>query len=265
MVGAIALTACSQPAKKQPLGADLPAIAGIGDYRLGVSFRDLAYADSGRWNAAALRECLDDRVLRGCYLMDDDDKVAREERDGIPYRVTLEFSRFDKLVRVTFKFDREGGISFDQCRDLHARSVDWVTDAYGPLVDRLAGKGDTSDRRTLRSAKGRTFVLPVFKGGYIAMSRTTPRRPVKKGVDPFYAAGEERNAEVFSTFFPDMLGKPQCSIWVSVQEPDGTEGYVMSQEDSDALRKAQAKPTVVPSPSPTVDEGDVPPDNWEGD
>ncbi|KUO54666.1 MAG: hypothetical protein APF78_03845 [Sphingomonadales bacterium BRH_c3] len=71
---------------------------------------------------------------QGCTLIWNNWAVPYERRNGVPYRLNLTFDQWGKLTAIHLTFSRrENDITRAQCLEIHRRTLDWLTEAYGPL------------------------------------------------------------------------------------------------------------------------------------
>lgn len=55
-------------------------------------------------------------------------------RDGIPYKLSLEFNKFGVLVSIGAEFERAGYISKLECLEISEREIDNMVSDYGRLT-----------------------------------------------------------------------------------------------------------------------------------
>src|SRR3546814_9755483 len=90
-----------------------------------------------RFNPAAVKGCLLELAVRGCYLTPDNNLISYTSVDGIPYTLALSFNRFDKLTDISLKYEREmiddpdQKMSLEDCRAIHERTADWLVKDFG--------------------------------------------------------------------------------------------------------------------------------------
>src|SRR3546814_9709758 len=108
----------------------------ISDWSSDVCSSDLSFAEStgltglSRFNPAAVKGCLLELAVRGCYLTPDNNLISYTSVDGIPYTLALSFNRFDKLTDISLKYEREmiddpdQKMSLEDCRAIHERTAD---------------------------------------------------------------------------------------------------------------------------------------------
>lgn len=108
---------------------------GYAGIELGSSLeRALSQVDGGLYRAADIATCSTDMPLKGCVLIWNDWAVPFVRKDGIPYRLNLEFNRQGALERINLVYSRrEDDISASDCLNISERTVDWVKSEYGPL------------------------------------------------------------------------------------------------------------------------------------
>src|SRR3546814_6929919 len=76
--------------------------------KFGMSFAEsTGLTGLSRFNPAAVKGCLLELAVRGCYLTPDNNLISYTSVDGIPYTLALSFNRFDKLTDISLKYERE--------------------------------------------------------------------------------------------------------------------------------------------------------------
>lgn len=88
---------------------------------------------SERFNPSGMKECLEDLPLKGCFLSPDTDAEPFVIEDGIPYKLSLDFNKYDRLTDIGLSYRREGQITRTECLSIHERALDWVNNQFSPL------------------------------------------------------------------------------------------------------------------------------------
>ena len=171
------------------------------------------------FNPAAVSECFKELPLRGCLLSRNMNDVPYEMKDGIPYTLSLGFNRRDKLTDIGLHYDREGGISFDQCIEIHGRTLDWLTRDFGPLRAQMRSVERGTEIR--KTPDGTSF--PVWFGkdrSFIAGPMRTVANIVPTPVEkqPITTWDKDRYVSLL-THFIIVGGKPICGVVAEFQEP----------------------------------------------
>lgn len=80
--------------------------------------------------------------------------------EGIPFHLSAWFNRFDKLTDIDLVYVGPDGISTDECMSIFERSVDWVSNNYGPMYGRpMNPKDDPSKFVTRTTPSGLEYEL----------------------------------------------------------------------------------------------------------
>lgn len=203
--------------------ADRPPVAGFNDLRLGMQYQEaLALAGVERFNPVSLAECPRRLPLRGCFLPPRSRETAPYEiREGIPYDLLLSFNRFGRLTDIDLEYQRETGITPEECLSLHSRTLDWLTRDYGPFQAQTVRPGPRAGGAQLRrihTPGGIPFDVSIFPGGDFV---TPPTRQANGAVDrqrPITQWDNRRYVSLLSSFIV-VNGTPHCSVGVSIQEP----------------------------------------------
>jgi hypothetical protein len=198
-------------------------LKGYANLKFGSTLMEaLGETGTERFNAYGLKECLDDMPLKGCFLSPDSDAAPFLIEAGIPYKLGLDFNKFDKLTDIRLSYDREGNITFDECLSLHERTLDWLTKQYGQLRESINPKEKTEQRKT---PAGNTYSLWRSEDGHFGTSfmRTAPATlPDSVRQKPTPEWDNERYLDLFSHYLV-MDGKSICSIGFEFKEPKSVE------------------------------------------
>lgn len=220
-----ALSACdaapSKPAHEQR--AERQPLEGYGALKFGSSFRDaITNVGSDRFNPWGFNECLDDMPLKGCFLSPDTDAAPFVIEGGIPYKLMLDFNKYDRLTDIGLRYDREGEITREECLSIHARTVDWVTRQYGPLWASVGKEPRITEKTT---PGGNKYLLgDVPRESFV----TTPMRtfssppPAELRKKPITQWDNERYVSLLSHFIV-VDGKPMCGVSLDFNEPESVE------------------------------------------
>jgi hypothetical protein len=225
-------------AAPSPTPSPSPTFKPLGEVKgiaLGASFEDIiGSVDAHLFNPYSLKECLSDIALRGCSLSRNSDDTVFDMRVGIPYALTLSFNRADKLTDIGLNYHREKGISGEQCRDLFARTIDWVSADYGPLTQKRAGDEPGKAERNVvaKTPGGVTFeyLKPDAAGSFVTQfmhlaSEKFERRTVDGKVQ---GRTLSRAISMFSSYI--VVGHGICDIDVDFKEPDTIERAALVTE-----------------------------------
>jgi hypothetical protein len=233
-------------------------LKGYGSLKFGSTLME-ALADTGteRFNAYGVKECLDDLPLQGCFLSPASDAAPYLIEAGIPYRLGLEFNKFDKLTDIRLSYDREGKITFDECLSLHERTLDWLTQRYGQLRSTLNDKEKLEQRRT---PAGNQYLLWRSKDGSFVTSfmRTAPPTlPASVQRKPIPQWDNERYLHLLSHYIV-VDGKPMCTIGLEFSEPQSVERRPQTKETNESAEEPKAEGTSEalgePMHGPYIDE-----------
>lgn len=214
-----------------------PKYTPIGEYKgvkLGSSFEDIiGSVDSDLFNPYGLKECFRDIALRGCGLSRKSDDTMFDMKGGVPYTLKLSFNRNDKLTDIGLNYHREERISGKQCRDIFARTVDWVALDYGPLTyhrtgEKAEAKGE-KDNIEAKTPAGNiyAFLKPDREGSYVTQfMHLTSEKVNRKAVGgKTEVATTNRGISLFSSFIV-VDGKPICDVDLEFREPDTVERLI---------------------------------------
>jgi hypothetical protein len=198
----IALAALLTPSCGGSAASDQPTdIDGFGPLRFGMSFEEvLAAAAIGTFNPAAITDCADTLVLRGCLLTQRTGPQFDVIHESIPYKFAAEIGRDNKLYAITLWFDPEARLSREECVRMLEATVDWSWPGEAQTNTKLKLSGDYEWRT---SPKGVRF--PMSRQGDFA----TVFMP-------------EDGGGVARSYFASFLtidGKPDCSVSVSFSVP----------------------------------------------
>lgn len=176
-------------------------INGFGPLRFGMSFEEvLAAAAIGTFNPAAIADCADTLVLRGCLLTQRTGPQFDVIHASMPYKFAAEIGRDNKLYGITLWFDPETRLSREECVRMLEATVDWLWPAEAQTHTKLKLSGDYEWRT---SPKGVRF--PMSREGDFA----TVFMP-------------QEGSGVARSYFASSLtidGKPDCSVSVSFTVP----------------------------------------------
>lgn len=124
-------------------------VSGYENLNFGMSFDEsVKIAGPSRFNPASLKGCLVERAIKGCTLFPIDNLTTFVTIEGIPYGLGLSFDKMDNLSEVSLMFERSTTEDEEQrmrktdCRAIHERTVDWVSNKYGTL-ERPSYEGGT--------------------------------------------------------------------------------------------------------------------------
>lgn len=231
---ALIIVGCGPSKGSEQATAPKPTYKPIGEYkgiRFGSSFEDvIGSVDADLFNPYSLKECFHDIALAGCGLSRNSDDTMFDMRSGIPYALSLDFNRADKLTDIGLNYHREKSITGQQCRNIFAQTIDWVAEDYGPLSYRRPG--DKSDKETVntnviaKTPKGSSYAYlrPDKSGSYVTqflrLSSETVDRKTIKGVEQVMTSN--RAISLFSSFIV-VDGKPICDVDLEFREPDSVE------------------------------------------
>lgn len=196
--------------------AQVAGLEGYGSLELGMSLEAaLAVAPAHFFNPAGVSDCLADMHISGCFLPPADEMATFERVDGIPYGLQLEFNRRGALTDITLRFDRRTRYDTDgrtpatitkaECRDISARTVDWVAAEYG----RFQGTR-LKEPSPAHTAKGNPYWI-----------QTSPRDDGFTAIaERSFAAG--RKVALFA-YFMLIDGEPNCHVALSFEEAASVE------------------------------------------
>src|SRR3546814_2940999 len=72
-------------------------IGGYGNLKFGMSFAEsTGLTGLSRFNPAAVKGCLLELAVRGCYLTPDNNLISYTSVDGIPYTLALSFNQIGR-------------------------------------------------------------------------------------------------------------------------------------------------------------------------
>ena len=227
LVIALAISACNatSPTGANEVGTGETkgrSIEGYGDLKFGATFTDAtAQVGSDRFNPVALRECLDDLPLKGCFLSPDTDAAPFVIEGGIPFQLTLSFNKFDRLTDIELSYSKEGEVSREECLSLHERTLDWLTRQYGKFYYSPTNEPAT----TRKTSDGNTYSVGGTRPGFFVTlpARAMPSPPsagVRTKPIPFW--NDERYVSLLSHFIISG-GTPNCAVSVSFSEPEKVE------------------------------------------
>jgi len=172
-------------------------IEGYGGFRFGMSLTDaLALTRADLFNPAGLSDCFADMPTEGCFLPPSEDTSLFEMKAGIPYSLTLQFSKFDRLTDIQLGYHREGEIDRAQCLEIYERTIDWLAAEYGPIKDSQRLEGDQ-------------FENHVTPGGIPHRIGVTEDRFFVGNVERSFAG--DRKLWPFATYI-EVDGKPYCRV-----------------------------------------------------
>ena len=255
ILAAASLVACeSKPGANEAADAqehNRKPIEGYADLKFGMTLMEaLAQTGSERFNSYGLKLCLDDLPLKGCFLSPDSDAAPYLIEGGIPYKLGLDFNKFDKLTDIRLSYDREGKTSFDECLSLHERTLDWLTKRYGEFPLQIDAKDPLEPRKT---PSGVPYLLGRTKGGSFVSgsTRTAPARlPLSVRRKPITEWDSERYIWLLSHYIV-VDGKPMCHVGIEFSEPESIERRPAMEE---ASYSAPEEPTVSEDASGAADE-----------
>lgn len=226
-------------AAPSPTPTPTPTFKPVGEVKgiaLGSSFEEvIGSVDADLFNPYSLKECFRDIALRGCSLHRNSDDTVFEMRVGIPYALTLSFNRDDKLTDIGLNYHREKGISGEQCRDLFARTVDWVAKDYGPLTHKRAGDepGKAAGNLVGKTPDGASFeyLKPDAAGSFVTQFMHLAAEKFERRTVNGKAQGRtlSRTISLFSSYI--VVGHGICDIDVDFKEPDTIERAALVVED----------------------------------
>lgn len=259
------LTGCgsnSAPTKSEQAEASKPQtkpIDGYGDVKFGQSFNEVMAAYGQRFDAYYIRSCYKDLAINGCSLATTGD-VPFQMIEGIPYRLTVQFNKFDKVTDVQLQYAREGSaINSDDCRSIHERTLDWLTRDYGkfysPNYDPIA--------RQFRTPAGNAYSsgVPNKEGSWVALFARTytgvPSPDVLK--KPLPKWDNRRYVQLFTTYI--VAAGNHCNVYAEFSEP----GSVPRQDlmRATTLDDEDSSSTGSQSESTSTDESVVENDSYD--
>ena len=206
-------------------------LQGFKDINFGSSFED-AIGSLGHdlFNPYSVKECFDQLPLKGCGLSaatDDDNNTKRpyEMRDGIGYGLGLSFNKRDKLTDISLTYRRETGISGVQCRDIIARTVDWVAKDYGPMRYLPYEDGRSADIIHTKTEGGTSYFYnnPGKSGSFVTSFIRLKTEQTREKADGGKRLVEtlNRNVTVLGSYI--VVGNGSCNVDVWFREPDAVE------------------------------------------
>lgn len=146
--------------------AGVSQIDGYGPIKFGSSFTaTIGELGHSRFNPSGVADCFSNMATDGCFLSPAEETSFYEMKDGIPYSLQLDFSKYDKLFQVSLRYEREGTITRDNCRDVFERTLDWVRREYGDLTPIYNTRDTYTTRRT---AGGFQYKLGTGANGFFA-------------------------------------------------------------------------------------------------
>jgi hypothetical protein len=216
---AIGLAACGSTAPAaQSESAKPSGIDGYGNLKFGMSFAEATgLTGLSRFNSAAVKGCMIELAVRGCYLTPGDNLTSYVSVDGVPYTLALSFNRYDKLTDISLKYQREmiedpdQKMSFEDCKAIHERTADWLVKEFGQFDQK---KEDGVE--ILKTAKGSEYSF--YRNGTTFIASFQKKLP------------DKRRVSLISHY---MVLDPEtnCSIDVQFAEPETVERWEMSPED----------------------------------
>jgi hypothetical protein len=203
----------SAEAAPTPAAAEL---TGYGRVRFGMSFNEvLADIGGDPFNPSSIVSCARDMPLRGCFLAPNRESAAPfAMRDGIPYMLDVSFNRLDHLTDIGLSYERESGITEDECLQLSGRTLDWLTRDYGAFQPQGHGR-DEGRVRQVRTPAGNT--LPVL---------STPNQGFIITMIADLHGG--RRVDLLAIEFP-IASDPHCRIAINLGEPQNVERRDLSE------------------------------------
>ncbi|MGE3745166.1 MAG: hypothetical protein AB7G25_05540 [Sphingomonadaceae bacterium] len=219
----------AEPRDDMAEAARLQAIDGYGGIKLGSTFNEvLAITGSSLFNRVGLGDCVNDLPLKGCILTENMQNTPFDIKDGIPYTLVLDFNKRDQLTDISLHYDRAGGITAEQCMEIHERTLDWLTPIYGRL--HIGPSNNKSDVETRRTAKGNVYRVGKSAGFLITTAMRTARAPIpaNAGEMPISKWNGERYLWLGSRFIV-LSGQPMCSVRAQFSEPDSVERRLSSR------------------------------------
>jgi hypothetical protein len=206
------------------------AITGYGPLTFGASFKDvITTLDSDLFNPVSVSECFKDLPLKGCYLSRNSEDIPFEMKEGVPYTLSLSFNKWDKLTDIGLGYDREEDISRADCMQIHERTLDWVSAAYGPM--RVSAGGSEGENRYVRgkTRRGNLYEVSSLDGGFFVtspMRTVSPNSSKAAETRPIPEWDQDRYVSILSTFIV-VDGKPICNVDVKFSEPTSVERGVI--------------------------------------
>jgi|GEM_PF-1505767 len=236
LAGASILAGCdAAPGNSVAANATQPKrdpIEGYGELKFGSTLMEaLAQTGSERFNSYGLKLCLDDLPLKGCFLSPASDAPPFLIEGGIPYKLGLDFNKFDKLTDIRLSYDREGKTSFDECLSLHERTLEWLTKRYGEFPLQINAKDPLEPRKT---PSGVPYLLGRTKdGSFVSGSTRTAqaRLPLTVRRKPITEWDNERYVSLLSHYIV-VDGRPMCHVGIEFNEPESVERRPPMEETS---------------------------------
>jgi len=222
---ALALAACGSTAPAaQSENAKPSRIGGYGNLQFGMSFAESTELTGlSRFNPAAVKGCLLELAVRGCYLTPDDNLISYTSVDGVPYTLALSFNRFDKLTDISLKYEREmiddpdQKMSLEDCRAIHERTADWLVKDFGAFEQKKE-KGV----EIVKTAKGSEYSYHLDGTTFIASFQKN--------------LSDKRRISLVSHYM--VLGSnTTCSIGAEFSEPDTVERWELSPDEKKQLNE----------------------------
>lgn len=254
-LAAVALASCDGiPAEENVSGKTATEsgkpIEGYGELKFGSTLMEvLAQTGSERFNSYGMKLCLDDLPLKGCFLSPASDAAPYLIEGGIPYKLGLDFNKFDKLTDIQLSYDREGKTSFDECLSLHERTLEWLAGRYGEFPLQLSAKDPLETRKT---PGGVPYLLGRTKNGSFVSgsTRTAPARlPSSVRRKPITEWDNERYVWLLSHYIV-VGGRPNCHVGIQFSEPESVERRPPMEEASYATPEPADEPDTVADGEP---------------
>ena len=123
------------------------ATDGYDTLKFGMLFEEaIALLRADYFNPASYLSCYERMEIEGCALYRSSSPGAVYARiDGIPYGLNLHFNRKAELFEIGLTYEKEGGISRDECVAIYSRTLDWVSSDYGALRSTEASQNDDTE------------------------------------------------------------------------------------------------------------------------
>lgn len=226
LIGMAILAGCNAsplPPKSEEAGVGEPKVKpidGYEDIKFGQGFNEVMAAHGGVFDPYYVRSCYKNLAINGCSLSTPRDGPPFQMIDGIPYRLTVRFNKFDKVTDIQLQYIREGsGINGDDCRSIHERTLDWLTRDYGKFY---SPNYDLKGAKLSRTPAGNTyFTGPQDESGsWVSIFARTyagvPSPEVLK--KPLTKWDGRRYAESFTTFI--VASGNHCEVQAEFSEPE---------------------------------------------
>ncbi len=130
-IAALPLLGC----QSQAAGQDVePEAVNVGGLVLGQSFNEVvSIVGVSSFNHVAMRECLSELPIRGCFLSRSEFATPLVIASGVPLNAQVTLNSDDQLVNLSLIYDFSGDVSRAECVNVAERVLAWVEQEYGAL------------------------------------------------------------------------------------------------------------------------------------